>query len=560
MRRAMKRPVAPQAAPRKRIALWVAVSLVGMLAGCESVPVKINNLLPDGLGLGSSIKVGQLPPVPPERQWPDAAQDVRDQRALGYGLVQLPQMQAYLNGLLAKVKQAAGVPQWPGAVYITAVSELEAYCTGAGNIYLSLGWLESAESEDEIVALLSHEFGHVYLNAHQLGTAVTASDQAAKWAAVGLALAKKAGDATGWTAVDSLVLSYEAGKSTLAPAWGRKEEEWADRFGATISLQLNYSFTRGFKTFLERQANWEAQNAQRREAEKQQLLASLKQASEEQVRKQNAGAKNGAQTALLDAQIALNGGVVEASNGIGNAIKDAVRTITQTHPDTEARLNGLTEQVLPLMEGKPRPAATVEPWRRALAQPQTAAVLKNYRLAADVQAALQQQDHATARKLALVAAEGPTAGHALPVMLLSLTEGHASAAEKRPRRAPTGPATDPLDRNLKSEPDRAWHIYTLRANRLLTAGQAAQATAVMKEGFDYFGNSPAAWPDAIRFTAQTQGWPSAKQLAQNCVDRFPSHGTTCMQAAQSPEEIAAMQSRSEQKAKNLTDKWFKKTK
>lgn len=547
------------AAHRMLAASCVAVVSVALLAGCESLPVK-GQMLADITGLGG-MKVGQLPPVPANRQWPDAAQDVRDQRAQGYGLVQLPQMQAYLDGLLVRIKQAAGVPEWPGGVYITAVSELEAYCTGAGNIYISLAWLESAESEDEMVALLSHEFGHVYLDAHQLGTAVTASDETAKWAAIGLTLAKKAGNATGWTAVDSLLLSYEAGKNMLAPAWGRKEEELADRFGASVSLQLNYSFSRGFKTFLERQATWEAQNAERRGAEKLQLLAGLKQASEERVRKQNTGPKGGAQDAFQDVQIALNGGFVEASQGLGNALKEAVRTITQTHPDTEARLASLTEQVLPLMEGKPRPAATLAPWRQALAQPQTAAILKNYRLAADAQTALQQQNHAKARQLALAAAAGPTAQHALPAVLLNLTEGYASVAEARGRRAPArSAATDPLERNLKSEPDRAWHVYVLRASGLLNAGQPVQAKAVMKEGFDYFGNSPAAWPDAIRFTAQTQGWPSARKLAQDCTSRFPSHGSICMQAAQSPEDLAAIQQRSEQKAKNLTDKWFKKTK
>jgi len=219
-----------------------------------------------------------------------SAQDVRDQRAQGYGLVQLPEMQAYLNALLAKIKQSAGVPQWPGAVYVTVTSELDAYSTGAGNIYLSLAWLESMESEDEVVALLSHEFGHVYLNAHKLGAVVTAADQAAKWAAIALALAKKTGDATGWTAVDRLMLSYEAGKNTFAPAWGRGEEEDADKFGATLSLQLNYSFSKGFKAFLERQATWEAQNAERQEAEKIRLVAQLKKDVQDELRKQGAKA------------------------------------------------------------------------------------------------------------------------------------------------------------------------------------------------------------------------------------------------------------------------------
>ena len=51
----------------------------------------------------------------------------------------------------------------------------------------------------------------------------------------------------------------------------------------------------------------------------------------------------------------------------------------------------------------------------------------------------------------------------------------------------------------------------------------------------------------------------AKQLAQTCANRFPSHNTACLQAAQSPEDIAATERRTEQKAKSLTDKWFKKT-
>ena len=535
----------------------VAACSLGLLTGCESLPVK-GKTLSELTGLGGGIKVGQLPPVPAARQWPDVRQDVRDQRAQGYGLVQLPEMQAYLNALLAKIKQAAGVPQWPGAVYVTATSELDAYCTGAGNIYLSLAWLESMESEDEVVALLSHEFGHVYLNAHKLGAVVTAADQAAKWAAIALALAKKTGDATGWTAVDSLMLSYEAGKNTFAPAWGRGEEEDADKFGATLSLQLNYSFSKGFKAFLERQATWEAQNAERQEAEKIRLVAQLKKDVQDELRKQGAKAQ-GAPLPVQNFQIALSAGLIDATQGLGNGLKDIVRKIQRTHPDTEARLTSLTEQVLPLMEGKTRPAATVLPWQRARSQPRTATVLKNYQLAADAQMALQQQDFATARKLALSAAAGPTAQHALPVMLLSLTQGHANAAETRSRRPPAR-GSDPLERNLESEPDRAWRIYLMRANRLLDAGQTVQARAVMKDGFEYFNNSPNAWPDAIRFTGLTEGWPRAKQLAQTCSERFPAHSSLCLEAAASPADVVASKLRTDQKTQSLVDRVFKNAK
>ena len=171
-------------------------------------------------------------------------------------------------------------------------------------------------------------------------------------------------------------------KTPSAPAWGRGEEEDADKFGATLSLQLNYSFSKGFKAFLERQATWEAQNAERQEAEKIRLVAQLKKDVQDELRKQGAKAQ-GAPLPVQDFQIALSAGLIDATQGLGDGLKDIVRKIQRIHPDTEARLTSLTEQVLPLMEGKTRPATTVLPWQRARSQPRTATVLKNYQRAAD---------------------------------------------------------------------------------------------------------------------------------------------------------------------------------
>lgn len=63
-------------------------------------------------------------------------------------------------------------------MHILVIDALSAYATGAGNIYLSLPWLDSVESDDELVALLSHEFGHISLHYHQLGGAVHLQKQA----------------------------------------------------------------------------------------------------------------------------------------------------------------------------------------------------------------------------------------------------------------------------------------------------------------------------------------------------------------------------------------------
>lgn len=515
-----------------------ALTLAMALAGCANMP-----------GAGLSFKTGELPPAPTDRKWPNADRDARNQRAQHMGLVAMPEMQGYLNGLLGRIKDAAGVPGWPGAVYVTASPALEAYSTGAGNIYLSIGWLSSAESEDEIVAILSHEFGHIYLDYHQLEAANTTSDQVATLAALGVALAQKAGSATGWSPVDSVIASYAFGKDVLVPAWNRQQEENADRFGATVSLRLGYSYTQGFKAFLERQATWETDNARIQEEDRKRMVEQIKQAAAQDARKQAAASGNKV-APLTEMQASLSSGLAGAGEDLRNGLDDIWKKLTVSHPSTEARLTSLTGQVTPLMAGKPRPAATIAPWDKARAQRRSAAVLKNYQSANAAQQALQAQDYAQARKLAAQAASGPTAQQALPLLALSMAQGEPGK--------PSARAAALLDRNLQSEGDRAWRIYVLRANNLLGSGQRAPATAVMNQGFEYFKDAGLAWPEAIAFYGQTDSWDKARKLAQECASRFPSYAGACNTAAQTPAEQAEAKRRGEQKAQSLVDRLFKK--
>ncbi|MEG1769784.1 MAG: M48 family metalloprotease, partial [Comamonas sp.] len=162
-----------------RRALWPLTLALALLAGCESMPQALTQLP----GISSLAQKPASPldalPAPEARTWPDPAQDMLNQRARGFGLVNAPEAQGYLNGLLARIKAAALVPQWPGEVYLLAQSSLSAYATGAGNIYISLPWLQSVQSEDELVALLAHEFGHIYLHYHSLEGASASADPAA---------------------------------------------------------------------------------------------------------------------------------------------------------------------------------------------------------------------------------------------------------------------------------------------------------------------------------------------------------------------------------------------
>lgn len=277
----------PPLATRGRVLLLTLIA-AGTLSACQHAKQAISSLPGVGDKFSNSIKpTSNLPPTT-ERKWPDIQQDLLNQQARGFGLARMPELEGYLNGLLAKIKTAAGVPAWPGSVYLLATPTLEAYATAAGNIYISPSWVTSAESEDEIVALLSHEFGHVYLHYHQVADVVEGGNQTAQIAAVGLAIAKNKTIGNAWTPVDSLVFGYVAGRDLMVGDYGRSEEIESDSFGLNISLKLGYSYDHGIKAFLERISTWEESNSKRREIERTKLVATIQQQAREDAKKRAA--------------------------------------------------------------------------------------------------------------------------------------------------------------------------------------------------------------------------------------------------------------------------------
>nr|WP_246165186.1 M48 family metalloprotease [Pigmentiphaga aceris] len=458
-------------------------------------------------------------------------------------------MQGYLTGLLNKIKTQAGVPQWPGEVYVLASPALDAYATAAGNIYVSHTWLASAESEDEIVALLSHEFSHVYLHYHQLEGAIQTGDQAAVLVAVGMTLAKKTANAAGWTQVDSLVAGYALGRELAASAWGRSQESAADELGLKISLLLGYSYEAGFKAFLERQAAWDESNAARQEKAKQAALDEVKAKAAASVMASNKGPRSEVTDVMYSQLAQLHaafGGIVHSgTQGIGDLWKKS----SSTHPETIARMDALAATAESVPPGQISETATVAPWLAAQRSRDTAKTLAHYQLAAK---ALEDPKAPDAMTYAREAASGTTATHAYPLVALYKVQA-AQAASSNNRRLPADPGTT-LDANLASTADRAWLSVVERSSQLNSAGKSKQAQQVMDQGFAYFGDAANAWPDAIAFYAPLRGWDEAKRMAQTCSQRFSNMANACRDAAASPADKA----RSEQLTKQKVDGLLKR--
>ncbi|HEX9173313.1 MAG TPA: M48 family metalloprotease, partial [Telluria sp.] len=343
------------------------------LAGHASLAIGADPAPPEAR-IPSVIKVGELPPPPPH-EWADLQADLNDKRVAGNGLVSMPALELYLNGLYAAMKRSAGVPDWPGGVHIIADSTLNAAASASGNIYLHMGFIRSAETEDEIFAVLAHEFAHVYLNHQAAYEAHVMAANARFGLNTLLLLAKKKlpGAATGWGVFDSVALAGTVAHEAVIPVWQRAVEEQADMFGATLALRNNYSYPAGFKTFLERLASVEKEDAER--------LAALASAS-------------------------------------AQATGAAPASPRKTHADAVAREAALTEQVKPLLP-RPRPAARKQPWQAALKERATAEVLAHFALLLKIEQLQASNRNADALKLAQNAASGASYGDATMVLTLA---------------------------------------------------------------------------------------------------------------------------------------------
>lgn len=195
--------------------------------------------------------------------------DVLNQRAAGYGLMQMQELQQYANRVLDKLKRASGIPGLAGTVYLRATDDMSAVTTADGNIYISYRWFENINhaqykrgQEDTLAALLAHELGHVALGHHNSDLWSKAEKWVKQYYAEGVALKmalEKQGNANAATPLPAnaannlqrMQLMIEITDRMLHPAWKRGQESEADNFAIDVTNKAGYSYQEGFKRFLE---------------------------------------------------------------------------------------------------------------------------------------------------------------------------------------------------------------------------------------------------------------------------------------------------------------------
>ncbi|GBL55644.1 M48 family metallopeptidase [Pseudomonas citronellolis] len=177
-------------------------------------------------------------------------------------LVQIPELQAYLQGIVERLAKG-----WPGEAPKLQVRITDSYAFGPsadpfGTIFVPLGMLDNVESEDEIAAMLGHEMSHVLLRHHDrlaafqqqkelmLNVATTvvvaavAADTGVDRSSGKLRLISKDPLGTQKTIGNTLLytaLANSFSDNVWSTAWGRTQEDQADLLGSDLMIRAGYA-------------------------------------------------------------------------------------------------------------------------------------------------------------------------------------------------------------------------------------------------------------------------------------------------------------------------------
>ena len=494
---------------------------VAALTGCKTLP---SNPVTDALNINTQPKSLELKTAPDARVWGDAEVEVINNRATDAGLVNIPVVQKYLDDLLQKIRTEAGVPEWPGKVYIKADNQFNAHTQNSGNIYVNIGLLNAMESEDEVVGLLAHEFAHSYLQYDQMQKTVIETDRASDIATtmtlIGQRinhkdLAANTKENKAMRAAAAVWASYQLSRNLLAPAWSRGQEYAADDMAVQLSIRMGYSVPDGWLRTLERMHSQQKKQEELKNEQREFLRKSFEAVRDAEFAKTQKGGKGDVGGAVVN----------EVLGNLSFVGKDLTSFLTNTHPDLDKRIARVNELHDKLIGDQEWPEKRTAPWQKIKETRSVKNLFTSYLNAGNAQAILGTPREAEATKLARMSLVQESQGHALPALV------NLQAQPKVDNKV-----LNALRANMRSPQHRAWRSYVIYADHELKNNRKASAQRTLDEGFQHFDRSILAWEDYIRMQVSMGNLDKAQAKAAECSKKFKPHEAQgCTRAAQPPQ-------------------------
>jgi Zn-dependent protease with chaperone function len=421
--------------------------------------------------------------------------DLARHRGDGLGFVRSAALEQYLNELRGLLILSSGKTGVPGRVVILADPSFAAFSTPDGNVYISMGALETIDSADEVAALLAHELSHVLLKHHT--SDLVADTQKRGLALYEIAVAAKtqvAGSRT--TAKDdtrNLLYAQVATHATdklMLPAWSRGQEREADFLGLDLLVESKHS-PPAMISMLEKLQAWEKANAESEEG----FQERMKRASQRDV-----------------------------NEALGLAYQKVFSGVSANHPKTAERIEETAQYLDRHYGSRELPDPKTGPWKAVMDRPDIAQVVRNYKRTFSAKRLLDQGKAQEAYAAARAAATGRTATDAYPNWILA----RSAAALGRQTEA-----IEALRRAVGStEP-----VALIYEELILTQERMGNVTVALDwtdRASKTFGGAPRWTPHKIRLLRKAGRVAEAGALALSCSVSTPDWKRLCQEANQTP--------------------------
>ncbi|MGH6782628.1 MAG: M48 family metalloprotease, partial [Sphingomonadaceae bacterium] len=286
---------------------------------------------------------------------------VMNTRSARMDLFAMPATELELRGVLDKFAKA-----WPYAplertpkILFRASDAYEAQALPDNTIVVSLGLLEAAESDSEVLFVLAHEYAHLLLGHFTKAEAITGAKKTATAISQVYQVGSFANSMRGSGSVSGAISNAQSGAARssrdaarlsealtfavddiVAPSWNRDQEDQADALAIDLLIGSNMTIDTYANVFARLQKAFEAEKASR--AKRNALASTLQNSLADSV-------KSMANTGTVSS-IATGGSVgglgTSLLKGVGNSLLNNIGSVTKsiggdTHLPPEERRKGL---------------------------------------------------------------------------------------------------------------------------------------------------------------------------------------------------------------------------
>lgn len=422
-------------------------------------------------------------------------------RADAYGYVHIEQIEKYLNDLYNDQKQTVQMPMLRGRVVIVNRGGLYATSSEAGNIYLGVGWAMVIDREVEWAALIAHEFSHILLGHHALGSEGKKAAAATDLSGVLSAFVKPGShNKAKVDAFNANLKSFgEYSDKNLHPSMSRGTEIAADALAVRILAAGGYSFVDGLFSAINRVEANEAQN--------QEMRAHPKVEVAKQVARNNTK-KTTWKDFMREMKETSRKGLAEGLRGDG-----------KSHPDTEARLKALAEFIELNFSNYAPTNVRGERWTEIKTLPDVQSRLRSYAFARELLDALLARNYSGLdQRIQGIPALENNVDDGMFSLLLGIyhsKKGNGSTAAAHFVNA----AINDQGNWVALEA-----YYSGYRSGNLTREQMA---GFYFRQFDRFGRPDQMLPRVIRVLREGGYEPKAAQLQKECEQKFPNEKPIC---------------------------------